>query len=92
MSTRIRHCIEISCSTNTKEEPHESVGSLKRAPPVMSRASKCSLSKCCGKAPLPPAIQLKTGRLMGIFRSKSTEISLTDSRADPSAHRRVTSA
>ena len=23
MSTRIRHCIEISCSTNTKEEPHE---------------------------------------------------------------------
>ena len=28
MSTRIRHCIEISCSTNTKEEPHEFVGSL----------------------------------------------------------------
>ena len=92
MSIRIRHYIEISCSTNTKEEPDESVGSPKRAPPVNESGVKMLAFEMLWEGAPSTRDTTQNRSSEGIFRSKSTGISLTDSRASPSAHRRVPSA
>jgi hypothetical protein len=72
MSIRIRHYIEISCSTNTKEEPDESVGSPKRAPPVNESGVKMLAFEMLWEGAPSTRDTTQNRSSEGIFRSKST--------------------
>jgi hypothetical protein len=92
MSIRIRHYIEISCSTNTKEEPDESVGSPKRAPPVNESGVTMLAFEMLWEGAPSSRDPTQNRSPDGDFPFEIDGISLTDSRAGPSAHCRVPSA